>query len=167
MPRMRSGLRSRWAFVSLAPLVGLALVIGGAGCGSSKTGSEHFAGTWVYAGMINPNCGSGGPAVAPIDLTGYSVVITATDSSHLSVALGTACTVKFDVDGFTATAQSGQSCSFNLGGTLGQQAVTITKWTLTSTSTDTITSDFSGAILICTATGTGTLTRLGDAGTTD
>jgi len=144
----------------------MALTVGPAGCGSSKSGSEHFVGTWVYAGVITPNCGTG-PAVSPLDLTGYSVVITAPDSSHLSVALGTACTVKFDVDGFMATAQSGQSCTFNLGGTLGQQSVTITKWTLTSTTSDTITSDFSGSVIICTAAGTGTLTRQGDAGTTD
>jgi len=141
----------------------LALSVGAAGCSNSKTGADKFAGSWVYAGMITANCGSTGPAIAPLDLTGYSVVITATDQAHLSVALGTACTVKFDVDGFTATAQSGQKCMFDLGGTFGQQSVTITKWTLTSTGTDTVTSDFMGAVLVCTPSGTGTLTRVGDA----
>src|SRR5438045_6256475 len=110
-------------------LAALALAAGGVACSGSKTGSEHFVGTWVYAGMIEPNCGSGS-TVAPVDLTGYSTMITAIDSSHITVALGTVCTVRFDVDGFMATAQSGQSCTFDLGGTLGKQPVTITRWTL-------------------------------------
>jgi len=175
---MRSGTRALGSFIassaSLARLAGLAgpiglaalaLSVGGSGCGSSKTGAEHFAGTWTYAGMIDANCS--GLTVAPLDLTGDTTVITATDSSHLSVALGSLCTVKFDVDGFTANAPSGQSCMFDLGGNIGQQSVTITKWTLTSTNTDTITSDFAGAAFVCTPAGTGTLTRVGDAGATD
>jgi len=164
---MRSGSRSLWSFrTPLAGLAALALSVGG-GCNNAKTGADKFAGTWVYAGMITANCGATGPAIAPLDLTGYSVVITATDQAHLSVALGTACTVKFDVDGFTATAEANQACAFDLGGTLGQQSVTITKWTLTSTGTDSVTSDFNGAVFVCTASGTGTLTRVGDAGATD
>jgi len=141
----------------------LALGIGGAaGCSSgSKTGADKFVGTWTYAGTIDANCS--GLAVNPIDLTGQTATITEIDSSHIAVALGTLCTVKFDVDGFTATAQSGQKCMFDLGGTFGQQSVTITKWTLTSTGTDTVTSDFMGAVLVCTPSGTGTLTRVGDA----
>ena len=172
---MRSGSRSLRGVVDRlarlarsAGLIGLAaLALSGGGCNNSKTGADKFAGTWDYAGVITPNCGSGGPAIAPLDLTGANVVITATDQAHLSVALGTACTVKFDVDGFTASAEANQSCTFDLGGTLGQQSVTITKWTLTSTGADSITSDFAGAILICSASGAGTLTRLGDAGATD
>jgi hypothetical protein len=142
----------------------MALLIGGAvGCSSgSKTGADKFVGTWTYSGAIDGNCN--GLTVNPIDLTGQSVTITEIDSSHINVALGTMCTVKFDVDNFTATAQSGQKCMFNLGGTFGQQSVTITKWTLTSTGTDTATSDFSGTVLVCAPTGSGTLTRVGDAG---
>ena len=165
---MRSRTHSHGTFIARwAGLIGLAAlaVCGGGGCGSSKTGAEHFAGTWTYAGMIAANCS--GLTVAPLDLTGDTTVITATDASHLSVALGSLCTVKFDVDGFTATAPSGQSCTFDLGGTIGQQSVTITKWTLTSTGTDTVTSDFNGAVFVCTASGAGTLTREGDGGTTD
>jgi hypothetical protein len=146
-------------------IAGLA-VMAAAGCGSNaKTGSDKFVGAWTYAGAIAPNCG--GTAVTPIDLTGDSTVITATDSSHITLQLGTICTVKFDVDGFTATSQSGQTCMLDLGPPFGQQTVMITKWTLTSTGVDTITSDVSGTASICTAAGTGTLTRQADAGATD
>ena len=63
-----------------------------------------------------------------------------TDSSHVSVALGTMCTVTFAVDGSTATAGAGQSCMLDIPG-LGPAAVSITRWTLTI-SGETITSDF-------------------------
>ena len=147
-----------------------ALVASAASCGSNaKTGSDKFVGTWTYAGMINPNCG--GAAVSPIDLTGYTTTITASDPAHITVELGPAsaplCTVMFDVDGFTASAKSGQTCMFDLGATFGMQTVMITKWTLTSTGMDTVTSDFSGTVSICTVAGTGTLTRQADAGATD
>jgi hypothetical protein len=158
---MRSGFRTAGSVVALAALVS------GAACSDNpKTGSDKFVGAWVYAGVINGNCG-GQPVSPPLDLTGYSTTITATDMAHITVQLGTACTVKFDVDAFVATAQANQSCTFDLGGTLGQQMVAIKKWTLTSTGVDSITSDFSGTALICTAAGTGTLTRTGDAGATD
>ncbi|HEY7376679.1 MAG TPA: hypothetical protein VIF57_31260 [Polyangia bacterium] len=152
---------------ALRLIAGLAAVAAGvAGCGSNaKTGSDKFVGTWTYAGMINPNCA--GSAQTPLDLTGYSTTITASDASHITVQLGTVCTVMFDVDGFTATAQAKQTCVFDLGATLGMQTVMITKWTLTSTGMDTVTSDFAGTVSICTAAGTGTLTRVADAGTTD
>jgi hypothetical protein len=107
-----------------------ALLAGAAGCSDSKSGAEHFVGTWTYAGMITPNCGT--TAVNPIDLTGYSATITEIDSSHITVALGTVCTVKFDVDGFSASAEANQSCMFDVG-TFGPQTVSITKWTLKST----------------------------------
>ena len=152
---MTSGRRVRFTAMSL--LIGAV-----AGCSSgTKTGADKFVGTWTYAGAIDANCN--GLAVNPIDLTGDSVTITEIDQSHINVALGTLCTVKFDVDGSTATAQSGQKCMFDLGGTFGQQSVTITKWTLTSTGADAVTSDFSGTVLVCAPTGTGTLTRVGDA----
>jgi hypothetical protein len=148
-------------------IVGLsaALIAGATGCDNKKTGADKFVGAWTYAGGITPNCG--GMIYTAFDLTGYSTVITSSDEAHITVALGTICTVKFDVDGFTATAQSGQSCMLDLGAPFGVQTVTITKWTLTSTGVDAITSDFNGSASICIASGTGTLTRQGDAGTTD
>jgi len=158
---MRSGFRIA------RPVVALAALLCGAACSDNpKTGSDKFVGTWVYAGMINGTCG--GQAVSPIDLTGYSVTITATDPGHITVQLGTSCTVKFDVDGFVATAQGKQSCMFEIG-SFGQQTVSIAKWTLTSTTTDTVASDFTGTAVsgLCMAAGTGTLTRVGDAGATD
>jgi hypothetical protein len=143
-----------------AHLVGLgcALAIGAMAC-NDKTGADKFVGSWVYAGAIDPNC----QGIAAVDLTGDAVTITAADSSHISVELAGYCTVAFDVDGFTATASSGQKCTFDIP-SLGPQAITITKWTLMITGDDVITSDFTGSILVCFPTGTGTLTRHGDAG---
>lgn len=156
MPAMTSGLRilSLWGLVA-------GLAIGVASCGD-KTGADKFVGSWTYAGAINPNCT--GANVAPIDLTGETVVITASDSSHVSVMLGTLCTVTFNVDGSTATAGSGQMCTFDIPG-IGPAMASITKWTL-MVSGDTITSDVTSTVLVCAPAGTGTLTRQPDAGIT-
>jgi hypothetical protein len=136
----------------------LALAIGAAAC-STKGGAEKFVGSWVYAGAIDPNCNN----IAAVDLTGDAVTITATDSSHIRVDLAGYCMINFDVDGFTANAQGGQSCTFDIP-SLGPQAINITRWTLTMTGDDVVTSDFNGSILICFPSGTGTLTRQSDAG---
>lgn len=137
------------------------LAAGAAGCGQ-KGGAEKFVGTWTYAGSINPNCMN----AAAIDLTGDTVTITSTDSTHLVIYLGDFCVVNFNVDGSTASAAPGQSCSFDIP-MLGPQSVMITKWTLTVSTDDVLTSNFTGSILICAPTGTGTLTRVGDAGAVD
>ena len=141
-------------------LVGLvcALAIGVLAC-NEKSGADKFVGSWIYAGAIDPNCMN----IAPIDLTGDTVKITSTDSSHIRVDLAGYCNVACDVDGFTASASGGQSCSFPIPG-LGTQSITITSWTLTKTGDDVLTSDFNGSILGCFPSGTGTLTRQGDAG---
>jgi hypothetical protein len=138
--------------------LGCALAIGAMAC-NDKSGADKFVGSWIYAGAINPNC----QGIAAVDLTGDAVTITAPNASHISVALAGYCTIAFDVDAFTASASSGQSCTFDIP-SLGPQSIAITKWTLTMTGDDVITSDFTGSILICIPTGTGTLTRQGDAG---
>ena len=148
---------SRLRFVGL--MFALALASGASSC-SENGGAEKFAGKWTYAGAINPNCMN----IAPIDLTGDTVTITSTDSSHILVDLAGYCMVNCSVDGFTATADANQSCSFPIPG-LGTQSIAITKWTLTMSGDNAITSVFTGAILICAPTGTGTLTRQSDAGT--
>jgi hypothetical protein len=141
-------------------LLGLwcALGIGAMAC-NEKSGAENFVGSWIYAGAIDPNC----QGAAAVDLTGDTVTITAPNSSHISVELAGYCTIAFDVDAFTASASSGQSCTFDIPG-VGPQAIAITKWTLTKTGDDVLASDFTGSILFCFPTGTGTLTRQGDAG---
>ena len=151
MRRMTSALRL------IGLVAGLAM---GVGC-SEKTGADNFAGTWTYAGAINPNCMD----VAPIDLTGSVVTITATDSSHIVMNIVGFCMVKFDVDGFVATASAGQTCSLAIPG-LGSVLVMITRWTLMASS-DVISSDVTGSAFGCIPGGTGTLTRQGDAGATD
>jgi len=138
-------------------VAGLAM---GVGC-SEKTGAENFVGTWTYAGAINPNCMD----VAPIDLTGSVATITATDSSHIVMNMVGFCMVKFDVDGFVATASAGQTCSLMIPG-LGAVPVAITRWTMTA-SGNVISSDVTGSAFGCVPGGTGTLTRQGDAGAVD
>jgi hypothetical protein len=154
------GLLRRVGLVGVVGIFGIfglfaAATVGVSGCGDKNGGgAEKFVGTWTYAGSINPNCAS----IAPIDLTGDTVVITATDSSHLTVALANICTITFDVDGSKATAQSGQTCSFDIP-SLGPQSVMITNWTLTMSDMDTVASNFMGFVAICMPSGTGTLTR--------
>ena len=94
----------------------------------------------------------------------FVFVASMATSSHVTVALGDICTVRFDVDGTVANASGGQSCTFDIQG-LGMQKVTLTRWTL-MVSGDAMTSDFAGAVLICAPTGIGTLTRIGDGGAT-
>jgi hypothetical protein len=134
------------------------LVITAPGC-NEKGGAEKFVGTWTYAGAIDPNC----QGASPVDLTGDTVTITAPDSSHLKVELAGICTVNFSVDGFTASASGGQSCTLEIPG-VGPAPITVTSWTLTMTGDDVITSSFTGSALICFPSGTGTLTRQSDAG---
>ena len=138
------------------------LAAGFASC-SEKGGAEKFVGTWTYTGAITvgATCGD----YAPIDLTGDRVTIAAPDSTHLVVDLAGYCTVNFNVDGHTASAAANQNCTFPIPG-VGPTSVSITKWTLTLSSDDVLASDFVGGVFICTATGTGTLTRVGDGGTT-
>jgi hypothetical protein len=82
----------RWQLVGLV----FALAIGALAC-SEKSGSDKFVGSWIYAGAIDPNCMN----IAPIDLTGDAVTITATDPSHIRVDLAGYCNIACDVDGFT------------------------------------------------------------------
>ena len=149
------GMKSALRLIGL--VAGLAM---GVGC-SEKTGAENFVGTWTYAGAINPNCMD----VAPIDLTGSVATITATDSSHIVMNMVGFCMVKFDVDGFVATASAGQTCSLAIPG-LGSVPVAITRWTMMA-SGDVISSDVTGSAFGCVPGGTGTLTRQADAGAVD
>jgi hypothetical protein len=131
---------------------------------SEKGGAQKFVGTWTYAGAIavGATCGD----YPPFDLTGDMVTIAAPDSTHLVVDLAGYCSVNFNVDGHTASAAADQNCTFPIPG-VGPTSVSITKWTLTLSSDDVLASDFTGGVLICAATGTGTLTRVGDGGGTD
>jgi len=149
---------SGWRMIGL-----VAVLSAGLPACSEKGGAEKFVGTWTYAGAITvgATCGD----YPPFDLTGDMVTIAAPDSTHLVVDLAGYCTVNFNVDGHTATAAANQNCTFPIPN-VGPTSVSITKWTLTLSSDDVVASDFLGGVLICTATGTGTLTRVGDAGTT-
>jgi hypothetical protein len=151
MRDMTSGLRL------IGLVAGLAM---GVGC-SEKTGANNFVGTWTYAGAINPNCMN----VAPIDLTGSVATITATDASHIVMNMVGFCMVSFEVDGFVATASSGQTCSLTIPG-LGAVPIAIQQWTMMA-SGDVISSNVTGSAFGCFPGGMGTLTRRGDAGAVD
>jgi hypothetical protein len=148
-----------------------ALMLGalGAGCGSSSGGDATgpFVGTWTFgpSSMLSGTC-AGTPATVP--LAGQTATITKVDSSTVNLAVGTNCDVKFKISGSTASAAANQPCTLTFMG--AAQNVNITSWTLTTAGAmlNTMTS---GTALggICTATGSGTLTRAGggDGGTPD
>ena len=125
-----------------------------AGCGSGYAGA--FVGNWTYAGTIAANCV--GIAIPDLPLDGSTVTIVASDDEHLQVVVDTTCMVKFTVDGNTAKADSGQTCQLDIP-TVGLQSITITTWTLTLAD-GVITSQFTGGLLVCAPSGTGTLTKV-------
>jgi hypothetical protein len=148
-------------------MAALTLSTAACGGGSAAPQTDSFVGPWTFtSGMLTPACG-GGVTVPPFPLAGLSVVFTKVDDSTISLTAGTAgCTVKFTVSGSTATAAAGQTCTLDVAIAAGMP-IMINKWTL-KLSGDQIDSDISGAVLICTATGTGTLTRgAPDAGQSD
>jgi hypothetical protein len=135
-------------------VVAVAAVLGVGGCGSGN--ADAFVGDWTYAGTIAANCV--GITIPDLPLDGATVTIVASDDEHLQVVVDTTCMVRFTVDGDTATAASGQTCTLNIP-TVGLQSITITSWTLTLAD-GVITSQFSGGLLVCAPTGTGTLTKV-------
>jgi hypothetical protein len=137
------------------------------GCGSSSGGGGNggpFIGTWTYAtpSTLTPsNCSFLGQPIPPIDLSGDTVTITAgASASQIDFVQGTACTIKFNVSGTTATATSGQSCTLQVSGTSAQ--LMVSSWTL-MLSGDTLTAGFSGSAAIggpsCIASGAGSLAK--------
>jgi hypothetical protein len=135
-------------------VIALAAVLGVGGCGSGN--ADAFVGEWTYAGTIAANCV--GITIPDLPLDGATVTIVASDDEHLQVVVDTTCMVRFMVDGDTATAAGGQTCMLNIP-TVGLQSITITSWTLTLAD-GVITSQFSGGLLVCAPTGTGTLTKV-------
>ena len=133
-------------------VVALAALI--AGCGSGN--ADAFVGDWTYAGTIAANCT--GITIPDLPLDGSTVTIVASDDEHLQVVVDTTCMVKFTVDGNTAKADSGQTCQLDIP-TVGLQSITITTWTLTLAD-GVITSQFTGGLLVCAPSGTGTLTKV-------
>src|SRR5688572_5477732 len=134
-------------------VVAVAAVLGVGGCGSGN--ADAFVGEWTYAGTIVANCV--GITIPDLPLDGATVTIVASDDEHLQVVVDTTCMVKFTVDGDVAKADGGQTCMLNIP-TVGLQSINITSWTLTL-SNGVITSQFSGGLLVCAPSGTGTLTK--------
>jgi hypothetical protein len=150
--------------VSLGFAAALWAAVALAACSSSSGGgADAFVGTWnVQSGTITPmNCSLGGQSVGAVDLTGDQLVVTKKDAGHVSVALGSSCTVTFKSDGATASADpGGQMCGVTVSGGL-TVTVDITQWTMTA-SGDTMTLAMSGSVPLlpgCTVSGTGSLTR--------
>jgi hypothetical protein len=154
-------------FLRLAVLGSLAIGLGA--CSSNNPvgggGADNFVGTWTYGSgsMLMPmNCSVLGTTIPNISLDGQMVTITKTDDSHIVVNAGSMCSVKFTVNGSTATADSGQMCSITY--MIVTVTLNVSSWTLTSSGA-TLTSMESGSAPLggasCTATGNGTLTGMG------
>jgi hypothetical protein len=155
-------LRSRLVFSLIALASAAAPSCGGGGGGDQTT---NFIGAWRFSsGQLATTC-LGSP-MAPLDLTGGPVTITKVDDGTIMLTLtGTACMVKFHVSGNQGSAPPNQLCPLDLGGSLGMQSITFTKWAL-SLSGDNIDNDITGTASVCMASGTAVLMRdTPDAGT--
>jgi hypothetical protein len=138
----------------------LAFAFAAASCGGGGGGDQttKFIGAWRFSsGQLAATC-LGSP-LAPFDLTGGPVTITKVDDGTIMLTLtNTACMMKFQVSGNQGNAAPNQICPLDLGGSLGMQSITITKWTL-SLSSDNIDNNITGTASVCMASGTGVLMR--------
>lgn len=153
----------------LTPIVALGAAVAGCGGGGGGSNADAFVGTWTFTtGALTPTgCSFGGVAVNPIDLTGGQLVISKVDDGHVSSGYGSACTITFATAGNTATAApSGQSCTVAVPGSPISVVISVSQWTL-AISGNSMTTHMAGAVPLltgCSATGTGSLTKGGDAG---
>ncbi|HEX4404192.1 MAG TPA: hypothetical protein VH560_05155 [Polyangia bacterium] len=114
-----------FALLSLLSLLSLAPSCGSSGGGDQTT---KFVGPWTFSsGELTPTCSFISTSFV---LKGLSATFVKVDNSTISVAIGTACTVKFAVSGATATVEPKQTCTLDLGGALGATTVAIKTWTL-------------------------------------
>jgi hypothetical protein len=156
------------SMISRANLILLAAAASLLGCGSSSPSgggnAAAYVGTWTYGtgSTLTPmNCMVLGTTIPALDLTGDTVTIgMGSDSSQVVFNEGTACSIKFTVNGTTATAGADQSCTIPVDGV--SAVINISSWTLTL-SGETLAASFSGSAPIggasCTASGTGSLTK--------
>ncbi len=108
------------------------------GCSSSSNGAvDKFIGNWTFdSGTLDANC-NGLPPFSN-NLAGQTLTLMKGTSSDLvstlASSLGT-CTLKLTVSGTVASADPGQSCTFNVpvGGLSVAVTVNINTWTVTTT----------------------------------
>jgi hypothetical protein len=144
------------------------------GCSSSSNAApDKFVGNWTFSsGSLNAMCNGLPPFMN--DLTGQTLTLTKGMSSDLvstlTSTLGT-CTLKLSVSGTVASAEPGQSCTFNVpvGGLSVAVTVNINSWTVTTTDgmsmTTAATATGSGGLADgCPITLNGTATKHGDGG---
>jgi hypothetical protein len=138
-------------------LTSLALIACAAfgGCSSSSNGAtDKFLGNWTFeTGTLSAAC-TGLPPFSS-SLIGETVTLMKGTSSDLASTLTTSmgtCMLKLTVSGTMATADAGQSCTFNVtaGGLTVPVTVNINSWTVTTTDGMTMTTN-------ATATGSGGL----------
>jgi len=153
----------------VAGFVAAALALAtGAGCGSKSDEPSKLIGSWTVAsGSLGGTCAGLGSFTQ--DLTGGPFTIAKGAMSDLLLTFN-GCPVKFDLEGHStsatsATAQAGQSCTFNVP-PLGGVTVSITSWALQLTNDQTIVMTVSGSALAnCPVSGNATATRsAADAG---
>jgi hypothetical protein len=139
-----------------------ALALAGAACSSSSGGGspDAYVGTWTFAsGSIVPNCT--GITLGNVDLTGDTVAISKVDATHVAMMVsggGVTCNVTFVVNGSTATAESGQTCSLTESGY--SAVLSVSSWVLTPSAGKidmTMSGTASVSIVSCAPTSTGTM----------
>jgi hypothetical protein len=150
-------------------LTALLATIGCGGGGSDD--ATKFVGNWTFntGSVINATCQPPiVPAMQSFDLAGREVSITKISNSSIRVLVGTGtgCSVTFSVSGAMATANANQLCTLPvmLGGQTSNQTIMVDSWTLSLSGTMLATT-LSGAVAICTAMGSGSLSM--SAGGTD
>ena len=155
------------------------VLVAALGCSSSTKNTDKFTGTWTFSqGTFTAACP---PPVGtlPNNLAGDMMTLSNGTSSDLTSTLHTSygdCMLQLSVDGSVASASPNQTCALNVpfGGATVPVTLTVTSWTLTSSSSggvDTLTTSAMGtanaAGLDCPVTVSGVASRAGgpaDAG---
>ncbi len=151
-------------------LLGLVMIL--AACGGGDDRVDDFIGTWTYQAGASSNADCDNDQLDMMDqLTGSLQFAAGSMSDLIEVPGGEgACPpVRFDVDGGTATAQAGQSCTETIGTAPNTVMVTLTysTYTLTLDSAGTsatvsgrATASFTGAVTaMCTVTAAGSIAK--------
>lgn len=132
-------------------LMALAMI----GCGGSDDATANFVGTWQpSSGALIINC----PGIAPISQPITDQTNFAVGTASPLITSSSNCTTLFDVNGGTATARPGQSCT-NSDGT-----VHFTSWTFSTpdgaAGSETFAATVTVGTTMCTANESATYTRV-------
>ena len=115
-------------------VVCLSLISVLAGCGGGS-GDGNYAGTWATASgsIVTSTCKIGGQITTiSISATG-NIAIVASTNSEIFLTLINGCNIQYNIEGLTATAILGQSCTTNSdGGRTGTISIGVSRITLSA-----------------------------------